>query len=116
MVLDRCGEDAPRGELGQPRGCWPGGEDGGQHGVQLGTVAGTRGSGGEPLVLTELHESETLQQRAPVMGQIGGDDAVGVGTREKVRRSRQRGGVAQIGRESCRERVCQYVWIWVVAE
>src|SRR3546814_14880075 len=58
------------------------------------SVAGTRGSGGEPLVLTELHESETLQQRAPVMGQIGGDDDVGVGTREQVRRSRQRGGVA----------------------
>src|SRR3546814_7001091 len=58
------------------------------------SVAGTRGSGGEPLVLTELHESGTLQQRAPVMGQIGGDDDVGVGTREQVRRSRQRGGVA----------------------
>src|SRR3546814_20980752 len=80
-------------------------------------------------VAVNLHESPLawLQARGHLSERhyLAGDrlradwEKAGLGPRVTMRWAaapgRQRGGGAEIGRASCRERVCQYVWISVVA-
>src|SRR3546814_21186680 len=69
---------------------------------------------GHPLAqLPEAAEADQVERRLQRPGQVEG--RVEVGVAEVVPLEQVQLAQPEIGREPCRERVCQYVSIWVVA-
>src|SRR3546814_12015821 len=66
-----------------------------------------RGQGCRRLVVDGVTDVRTID-RDDCHGAVGLDQNL-------VRRGRCHLCTSEIGRASCRERVCQYVWIWVAA-